>query len=352
MTNHDSSGPRIAFLGTGAQGASVGADLALAGHDVTFIDQWPAHIDAIRANGITVNLPTCTINARVPALHLCDVAEIRQPFDIVFIVVKGYDTRWAAELIKPVVAPNGLVVALQNGMTHEVIADVVGPERTIGSVIQIASNMWEPGVTNRENDHDTSWFGIGAVHPDTQHRAQEVADLLAHSGRTEVTDDIHSVKWMKVVVNAAELIPSAIVNQPLATSIKTPGMLDAMRAAGYEAMRAALADGAKVVNIIGMPPVRTNDPDRFVDAIYDEVLTTFSTETTLVTSLQDWRKGRRAEIAEINGLVVDRLRAHGKDAPINRRIVELGREIEAGRLDARPENAAAMIAVHLANADT
>jgi 2-dehydropantoate 2-reductase len=349
MIETNRSRPRIAFMGTGAQGASVAADLALAGHDVTFIDQWPAHIEAIRANGITVNLPTRTINAPVPALHLCDVAEIRQPFDIVFIVVKGYDTRWATELIKPVVADDGLVVALQNGMTHEVVADVMGPERTIGAVIQIASNMWEPGLTNRENDHDTSWFGIGAVDPKTQHRAQDIADLLALSGRTEVTDDIHSVKWMKVVVNAAELIPSAIVNQPLATSIKTPGMLKAMRAAGYEAMQAALADGAKVVNIIGMPPVRTNDPDRFVDAIYDEVLTTFSTETTLVTSLQDWRKGRRAEVQEINGLVVDRLAARGVDAPINRRIVELGLEIEAGRLDAKPENAGAMIAVHRAN---
>ena len=63
-------GPRIAFLGTGAQGASIAADFALAGLDVTFIDQWPDHIEAIRKNGITVNLPTQQINAKVTALHL------------------------------------------------------------------------------------------------------------------------------------------------------------------------------------------------------------------------------------------------------------------------------------------
>ena len=45
------TGPRIAFLGTGAQGASIAADFALAGLDVTFIDQWPDHIEAIRKNG-------------------------------------------------------------------------------------------------------------------------------------------------------------------------------------------------------------------------------------------------------------------------------------------------------------
>ena len=93
--NAETKSPRIAFLGTGAQGASIAADFALAGLDVTFIDQWPAHVEAIRANGITVNQPTRTINARVPALHLCQVAEIRQPFDLIFLVVKAYDTTWA-----------------------------------------------------------------------------------------------------------------------------------------------------------------------------------------------------------------------------------------------------------------
>lgn len=154
MTWNSGTTPRIAFLGTGAQGASIGADFALAGLDVTFIEQWPEHVMAIREHGITVNLPTRTINAKVPALHLCQVAEIRQPFDIVFLVVKAYDTRWACQLIEPCLAPNGVVVGLQNGMTHDVIASVVGSKRTMGAVIEIASNMWTPGVTTRQNDHD------------------------------------------------------------------------------------------------------------------------------------------------------------------------------------------------------
>lgn len=106
-------GPRIAFVGTGAQGA-IGADFALAGLDVTFIEQWPEHVIAIREKGITVNLPTRTINAKVPALHLCQVAEIKEPFDVVFLVVKAYDTKWACQLIEPCLAPDGLVVGLHS----------------------------------------------------------------------------------------------------------------------------------------------------------------------------------------------------------------------------------------------
>lgn len=77
MSWNKEKGPRIAFLGTGAQGASIAADFALAGLDVTFIDQWPDHVEAILKNGITVNLPTRSINAKVSALHLCQIAEIK-----------------------------------------------------------------------------------------------------------------------------------------------------------------------------------------------------------------------------------------------------------------------------------
>ncbi|MGY9048297.1 hypothetical protein P775_22535 [Puniceibacterium antarcticum] len=323
--------PRIAFLGTGAQGASIAADLTRAGLDVTFIDQWPAHVEAMRKDGLTVHMPTRTIHTPVKSLHLCEVAEIKQRFDLVFLVVKAYDTRWATELIKPVLAPDGFVVGLQNGMAHEDIASIVGRDRTIGAVIQIASNMWTPGVTTRQNDHDESWFALGALDADRHSEVEDVATLLRHAGRVEVTDDIHSAKWMKLVVNAAELIPSAIIDTALNDAAHLPGMLDLMRRAGYEAMDAAMADGAVIMPIIGMPPVMSNHPERYVDEIFEEVLRTFSREDTLTTSLQDWRKGRRAEIDEVNGWVVKTLAAHGKQAPVNEHVVKIAFEIEAGR---------------------
>ena len=341
--NTSSNGPRIAFVGTGAQGASIGADFALAGYDVTFIEQWPAHVEAIREHGITVNLPERTINARVPALHFCQVAEIKNKFDLIFLVVKAYDTKWVTQMMEPVLAKDGFVIGLQNGMTHVDIACVVGAERTIGAVIEIASNMFVPGVTNRQNNQDESWFALGAVDPAQQDRVEDVAKLLRCAGRVEVTDDIKSAKWMKLVVNAAELIPSAILNLPLADAARYPGFLEVMRQAGYEAMQAALLDGAAIVPIIGMPPITTNDPERYVDRIFDEVLKTFSRPDTLTTSLQDWRKGRRAEIQEVNGYAIDVLRSGGRDAPMNQRVVDMALDIEKGLIAASPENAAALI---------
>ena len=65
---------RIAIVGTGANGASIGADLSLAGEDVVFIEQWPAHVEAMRSHGITISMPDGSISAPVRAVHLCEVA--------------------------------------------------------------------------------------------------------------------------------------------------------------------------------------------------------------------------------------------------------------------------------------
>ncbi len=275
----------------------------------------------------------------------------RSPSTSFFLVVKAYDTKWACQLIEPRLAPDGVIVGLQNGMTHEDIAAVVGRERTIGAVIEIASNMFVPGVTNRQNDHDTSWFALGALDPKTQERVEDVADLLRNSGTVEVMEDIRSAKWMKLVVNAAELIPSAIINLPLADAARAPGMLEVMRAAGYEAMQAA-------------PGGRRQDrPDHRYAAGHDEPSGALrrsdlrgSAEDLLAGRHADdvaagLAQGRRAEVQEVNGWVVDILRAHGQKAPVNQRVMEVAYDIEAGRIEARPENAALMIETYRAVAD-
>ena len=69
------------------------------------------------------------------------------------------------------------------------------------------------------------------------------------------------------------------------------------------------------------------------------MLQKFSSPTTRTTVLQDWMKGRRAEVQEINGAVVRALRAAGLAAPANERTVEIALRIEAGELTADPRNA-------------
>ena len=327
---------RIAVLGAGANGASVGADLTAAGLDVTLIEQWPAHVEKMRAEGLRITMPERVLELPVRAHHLCEVAELRQPFDVVLVLMKAYDTRWACELIKPLVAPDGLVAGVQNGMTADVVAEVVGPGRAIGCVIECSSTMEVPGVVERHTPPERSWFAVGALDPATAGREAEVAELLAQAGAVEVVDDIRSAKWMKLVSNCTTLVTTAILGEPMLASLKHEAMRDLMLAAGQEALDAGLARGHQIEPIFGLGPADVAEPERVVERLLNALYAGFVLPSTTTTILQDWGKGRRSEVDEINGLVVAEL---GPDrAPVNAAVVELAHRIERGELEPRLEN--------------
>ena len=152
---------KIAVLGTGANGAAIGADLTRAGLDVVLIDQWPENVAALRERGARIEMPGEVLTVPVRAFNLCDVCTFTDRFDIVLMLVKAYDSRWAAQLIEPYLKSDGLLVGVQNGMTTKVIADVVGRERTLGCVIEISSSMMVPGISVRDSNHERSWFAVG-----------------------------------------------------------------------------------------------------------------------------------------------------------------------------------------------
>ena len=325
---------RIAVLGTGANGAGIGSNLIQAGHDVTFIEQWPDHVEAMRTNGITVHCDGETTVTPVKAIHLCQVAELRESFDLVFMLVKAYDTRWATELIKPRLAADGLLVGLQNGMMAADIAEIVGVERTLGAVIEVGANMFEPGIVTRDTPVGKSWFALGALPGGPQDRAAEVAEILRAAGNIEVFDDIVSAKWMKLVVNAAELVSAAIVDMPMLDAIELPGMREFMIVSGVEALETAVDLGHQAVPIFGLTGSADGTAEEYVTALIDAVYGTFAVTTSVTTVHQDWMKGRHSEVEEINGLVVRERERLGGSAPANQVTVEVALEIERGEADA------------------
>jgi 2-dehydropantoate 2-reductase len=331
-------GKKIAVLGTGANGASIGADLTKAGHDVVLIDQWPEHVQAMRANGLRIEMPEETLQLPVRAFHLCDVATFTEPFDIVLLLVKAYDTRWASQLIEPLLKPDGLLAGVQNGMTADIVADVVGPERTMGCVIEISSMMFDPGIVQRHSGPARSWFAVGSIDPATAGREHEVADLLRHSGSVEIVDDIRSAKWMKLVSNATTLVTTAVLGMPMLEAVALPGMRELMLRSGQEALDTGAALKHQILPIFGLAEEDVRQSNRLVETLLDVLLSGFVLPNTKTTVLQDWMKGRHSEVEDINGLVVAEARRLGGAAPVNAAVAELARRIERGELEPSPAN--------------
>jgi 2-dehydropantoate 2-reductase len=282
-------------------------------------------------------MPQETQITPVRVFHLCEVAELREPFDVVFLAVKAYDTRWACELIKPLVAEHGLVIGLQNGMTIDDVADIMGTERTIGAVVEVSSNMMSPGRVERHTPPSGSWFALGGLWPGAGPRADEVRAILGAAGTVTIADDIRSAKWMKLIANSAEVVTSAILGLPLLEAAKIEGMHQFMVDVGREAARICLASGHRIVPIFGMES--HDDPDVYAEMLLQKIYTSFSLPTTKTAVLQDWEKGRRSEFEQMNGEIVRSASALGLAAPLNTLVVELAREVESGALRIGPENA-------------
>ena len=338
------TGRRVAVLGSGANGTSIGVDLARAGVDVTLIEQWPGHVEAIRATGARVAVGAEVQVAHPPALHLCQVAELREPFDVVLMVMKAYDSRWAAELITPALSPTGLLVGVQNGMTTEAISEVVGPERTLGCVIECSAALYEPGIVQRYTSPDDAWFAVGSLTDATAGREHEVADLLRHSGSVELFGDIRSAKWMKLVSNCSVLVPTAALNLPMADAIEVPGFRALMVAAGQEALDVGVARGHAMLPIFGLEGDDIARPDQVVEVMLDRLYERFVKPGATTTILHDWEKGRRSEAGDLNGLVGRLGRELGVPTPVNDAVHALAREVETGRRSPEPGNARVLLA--------
>ena len=100
-----------------------------------------------------------------------------------------------------------------------------------------------------------------------------------------------------------------------------------------------MALGHKLVPIFGDRRVEVNDPDRHATILFDAVLKGWTLSDTKVATLQDWIKGRRGEIDEINGLVAGEQARIGGEATVNRQLVEIALRIERGELAPDPSNA-------------
>ena len=86
------------------------------------------------------------------------------------------------------------------------------------------------------------------------------------------------------------------------------------------------------------------NPDGFVDDMLDAVYTKWSLPHTKTTVLQDWQKGRRSELDQLNGLIVAKQAESGGSAPANERTLEIAHRIESGESRQQPSNVDLLLA--------
>jgi 2-dehydropantoate 2-reductase len=328
---------KIAVVGAGAIGSSVGADLTRAGHDVTLIDQWPAHVEAMKAAGLRVLMKDGELRIPVQAMHLCDLAAANLAFDMVVLACKSNDHRWMTEFIKPYLKSSGVLIGAQNGMNDDSIASIIGRERTVGCVVELQAELFTPGLIQRNTTRQGTWFAVGELDGAATPRIREIEALMRNVGKCEATGNIYGAKWTKLIANTMTMGPFGLLGLRNFEAVALPGMFDISVKLGKESLAVGAALGYRLEPLFGLRA------DEFAGSSDENLVTTMKTLMSHVgggrtAPIHDHLKGRISEMEYIPGVVAKKGRELGIATPCNDAVVEIDRLINSGQLKMDPSN--------------
>ena len=294
---------KIAVMGAGAVGCYYGGMLGRAGHDVTLIGR-PQHVEAIQRDGLRLDAPGVDAPVRVTATT--DASGVRGA-DLVLFCVKSTATESAGRELLPFLAPQAVVLTLQNGVDNADRLQAVLPDhQVIPTVVYVATEMVGPGHVKHH--------GRGELVIGPSPRSADVAAALRAAGvQIDVSDNVLGALWEKLLMNCVYNALSALSQTPYGRLIDGVEVRGAMRDVMEECLAVAAAAGVRV------------GPSMW-DAV-ERIAVTMPTQ--LSSTAQDMARGRPSEIDHLNGHVVRKGAELGVPTPANRVLYALVKLNEA-----------------------
>ncbi|HJQ99244.1 MAG TPA: 2-dehydropantoate 2-reductase [Candidatus Polarisedimenticolaceae bacterium] len=290
---------KIAVVGAGGVGGYLGGLLAKEGHEVALIARG-AHLEAIRERGIRVRSVHGDFEAR-PALATDRASEFGVA-DVVFFVVKTYDTDAAAEASRPLVGAATTVVPLQNGVESlERLSPWFGRERIVPGAVWIVTSIAEPGIVAQESQ--VRRFVVGEIDGGVTPRVAAIRDAIASTGCTaEVAPDITQLLWTKLLMLASIAGVTSVTRSTLGRILAVPEAKAMLHRAMAEVEAVARAKG------IALEDAAAENWMRFAAKLEP---------TTTSSMARDVAAGRRSEYDALCGAVVRGGRENGVATPVH-----------------------------------
>ena len=301
----------IAVVGAGAIGCYFGGMLARAGNAVTLIGR-KRHVETINRRGLIFESASRREAIAVAASE--DIAAVRWA-EVVLFCVKSLDTDTAARDMAPHLPPQAVVVSLQNGVDNVDLIRQHTKNYVMPALIYVAAQMPEAGFV-RHTGGGNIVIGETAAFRSDRNLVNEIAALFtAAAVQVKVSDDIESELWIKLLMNCAYNAICALGQAPYGAMVAMPEVEAVMREAVAEVQQVASAKGIRL-------PVDIADATIKLAGVMP---------TTMSSTAQDIRNGRRTEVDHLNGTVVREGEALGIATPVNRALNALIKLLERAK---------------------
>ncbi len=296
---------KFAVVGAGSIGGYLGARLALAGEEVTFIAR-RANLEAIRANGMKLIEEDGTERIAKEVRATQNMQEAG-PQDVVLLAVKAHQVGDVAKDVRALFGPDTAVVTLQNGIPwwyfykhggefegrsvrsvdpDGVAAANIENERIIGSVVYPAAELVAPGVVKVVEGNR---FPIGEPDGSESARAKKISEALVRADlKSPILPDIRSEIWLKLWGNLTFNPISALTHATLVDICQFPLTRDL--AAGMMSEAQAVAEKLNI---------------RFRVTLEKRIAGAEKVGKHKTSMLQDIEHGRAIELEALVGSVVE-----------------------------------------------
>ncbi|MDH7499271.1 MAG: 2-dehydropantoate 2-reductase [candidate division NC10 bacterium] len=289
---------RIAMLGAGAMGGVFGSLLVKAGFDVVFLDIWREHIEKMQKEGLRVRDAS---GEQLIPVKAFSSPEGLGPVDLVFVMVKAYDTETALQQWRVLFSEKTLVLTMQNGLGNvERIARHLPIDRIIPGVTSRGAYVIGPGAVNNSGHAETV---LGVVHPSQKKDSERLAQMFTQAGvEVKYDEDLQSLVWGKLIMNLAINPVGALTGMRNIEAVSYPPTLRIQEMAMREGMAVGKAKGIQF---------RYSDPVKKLKEIVS------GAPQNRCSMLQDIDRRKRTEIDYINGAVVELGRELNIPTPVN-----------------------------------
>jgi 2-dehydropantoate 2-reductase len=304
---------KMAIVGAGALGGTFGALLASAGFDVTMIEIDKRRVEAIKKNGIVLNMPDGTV--KKVKVKITDNPKEAGIMDIIQISVKGYHTHSAANMALPMVGENTYVMSVQNGIGNlEIIANVVGKEKVIGGVTAHSAMPVSLYEINYAGGMGGVW--IGRYDGTKDERLKEIAELLTKAGfQVDIIEgDVEVPVWRKLLANVSCNAVAALTGFTGNQLLGCEHTRELIIKLAEETAEVAKAKGLEFEEL------------KFAGAFVLKALS--GVKDNKISMLQDVEAKRRTEIDTLNGAICREGAKYGVATPYNETITLLIKSFE------------------------
>jgi 2-dehydropantoate 2-reductase len=231
--------PKMVIVGGGAMGSLFGGLLAEGGLDVTLVDIWKEHVDAINRDGLKIVGHGGDRSVRIAAtldprtLHAADV---------VLFQCKAFANEAAARSVQHLVAPSTAVISFQNGLgNEESLGRILGAAHVLGGLTAQGAVVVEAGMIRNFGDLPSY---VGEFGGGLSERAVAIADAFTrHRLPTFASASIKKEKWQKLLGNVALGALSAATDMTSADMVAIPELREVILRALDETATVARACG-------------------------------------------------------------------------------------------------------------